>query len=276
MPATDTTFIIGSIREQEKDLLSPDNYQRLADAENLAAAKQALTDTVYASYPDDPSLHLKAIRDMLADLVESPSFIEFISARYDGLNIASALLEKKLGLLEPSELSPLGTIPFDLLHSVIWHNLGLEALPAHWQNFITNQLNQPTSDGWQTNIIIQTGQHTIEWLKKLAKTRLMKSIASLNATRLNTDNQLRFSNTPLATITSQLESHGYHLPLEHLQSVRQLEDATAYEKFWDTELIKLINTVRYEPTGYDPILGFWYAKEIEVKSLRLLLATKDI
>jgi vacuolar-type H+-ATPase subunit C/Vma6 len=38
--------------------------------------------------------------------------------------------------------------------------------------------------------------------------------------------------------------------------------------------MNIIRKHRLEPTGYDPIIGYWYAKEIEAKTVRLLLSAK--
>jgi V/A-type H+/Na+-transporting ATPase subunit C len=57
-------------------------------------------------------------------------------------------------------------------------------------------------------------------------------------------------------------------------SVRQKHSAIEYDRAWDEALVNLLRQYRWQAEGYDPILAYWYAKELEVKTVRLVLSAK--
>jgi len=129
MPAVDSTYLIGVIREWEKSFLQDDEYTRLIEAADGIEAVAALRDTPYAPLPDK---HLREVHAWIGDMSDDARVWQFISARYDGLNAALALIDRMEGKTEPGSLSELGTIPAALWQTVVWNNLGWDKLPTDW------------------------------------------------------------------------------------------------------------------------------------------------
>jgi V/A-type H+/Na+-transporting ATPase subunit C len=61
---------------------------------------------------------------------------------------------------------------------------------------------------------------------------------------------------------------------EMINHLREQKDAAMYDRAWDIELLRLLQPHRFVTAGYDAIMAFWFAKELEVTNLRILLAGK--
>lgn len=245
MAQADTAYLIGVIREWEKKFLEDDEYTRLIEAKSAAEAQHVLVDTPYGERPLED--HLYNLHQWLADGLTDERVYHFVSARFDALNIAAALIEKGEGVEEMSEKSKLGSVPVDVVQSAVWHDLGWENVPEIWESFIRECRDREFD---KVNIMVGAAARAQAWQEQLVFTPLMQEITALYGKWQEEDKEKR----PFV-----------------LQ-----DDATEYERQQDEELLALIRRWRFEPTGYDPIIAFWYAKELEVRNLRLLLAAKAV
>ncbi len=257
MPTADATYQIGVIREWEKGFLEKDEFTRLIDAPSAKEALHVLTDTSYGKWIDTNNLelsvfesldrHLQEIHEWLKDTVQDERVLQFVSARYDALNIATALLEKGAGVEEMGVKSKLGSISSDVIQSTIWNNLSWELLPEIWEPFIKEGLS---SDVNKEEIVTKAGVLMAVWKKQLAFTPLMRELAAIHEKWSSEDKNSR-----------PYEEEG---------------DATAstYELERDEQIINAIKKYRLDPIGFDPVIAFWYGKEIEARGLRILLSAK--
>lgn len=69
--------------------------------------------------------------------------------------------------------------------------------------------------------------------------------------------------------------------LEYLKTTRYKEAAAlltvssiAFEKWFDNFLIVIIENAKVEPFGFAPLAAYWFAKEAEIKNIRILLNGK--
>lgn len=255
MPAVDTAYIIGALREWEKGFLEEDEYTRLIEASSNNEAVHTLIDTPYGKWMDEkdpvatvfPALdsHIKSVHTWLIDKVQEEQIIQFISARYDALNIATCLLQKNNGEPEPGNLSNLGFIDHDVLQSSIWNDIAWDKMPEYWEAVI----KEITSDKLDTTAILNVvATKAILWSQSLAFTPLMHALVKHEKNKLDEGDAVR----PFGSD----------------------KNVTEFELMWDEKLMKIIKTHKHAPIGYDPILAFWYAKELEGKNLRLLLTAK--
>ncbi|MFH1354303.1 MAG: V-type ATPase subunit [bacterium] len=243
MTKADTPYLIGVIREWERGFLEDDEYTRLIEAKSIEEARHVLVDTPYGERPMEE--HLQEVHKWLGGGVNDERVYQFISARYDALNVATALMEKRGGNEAMKEKSPLGSLSADIIQSTVWHNLGWENVPEIWESFIKGQLEV---EAGLADIMAAAASRAQTWRKQLAFTPLMREVAAWYDKGERQDKRER-------PFTPQ-------------------DDATEYDRQMDEELIKIIKQHRFEPTGYDMIMAFWYAKELEVRNLRLLLAAK--
>jgi vacuolar-type H+-ATPase subunit C/Vma6 len=258
MPTADATYQIGVIREWEKGFLEEDEFTRLIDAPSAKEAFHVLADTPYGKWIDTENYesssfdslarHLQEVHEWLKDTVKDERVLQFISARYDALNISTALIEKGRNIQEMGTKSKLGSISPDVIQSTVWNNLSWEMLPEIWGSFIKEQLESSLD---KEKIVAKTGVLTSVWKKQLAFTPLMREIAAVDESWSGKDEESR--------------------PYE------EKEDgitASAYELNRDEEILDIIRKYRLDPIGYDPVIAFWYGKEIEVRNLRILLSAK--
>jgi vacuolar-type H+-ATPase subunit C/Vma6 len=258
MPLADTAYIIGVMRDKEKYFLREDEYQRLWQAPNEQEAIRVLLDTPYGLFlRDDASFgqalasltsHLQEEMGWLADAIERQGIVQFITARYDALNIAATLAARHFNQQVPA-VSPLGSIPPEYLFSAIHHGSGLEAMAEPWAGVVSRELKLLADGSWSlSGLLERLPQDYLRALSIFASTPLTKSIVSYRQRRLADEADKR----PL--------SEGA---------------ALEYERQWDNQLINLLGPYKYQPEGYDPIVAYWFFKEMEAKTVRLLLAAKQ-
>jgi len=255
MPAVDTTYIIGTLREWEKGLLEEDEYTRIVEATSSHEAIHTLVDTPYGKWMDEKdnastvftaiNSHIKSIHTWLTEKVIDERILQFISARYDALNIATCLLQKSNGKKEPGKLNNLGSIDHDVLHSSIWNDIAWEEMPEYWEAVIREILSDQLEVTPMMNVV--ASKATV-WMQTLAFTPLMHAVVDNEKAKLKAGDATR----PFGSD----------------------QDASQFELEWDEKLMKLAKQYKHEPIGYDPILSFWYAKELEGKNLKLLLTAK--
>jgi len=258
MPTTDATYQIGVIREWEKGFLEEDEFTRLIDSPSSEEALHVLADTPYGKWidTDDVELsvfdslvrHLQEIHEWLEDTVQDERVLQFVSARYDALNIATALIERGRGVEEMGAKSKLGVISPDVIQSTIWNNLSWEMLPEIWESFIREQLS---SDYSKENIAIKAGLLASVWKKQLAFTPLMGELADISESWSSEDKTNR--------------------PYEEKETG---VSASVFELRRDEQILNNIRKYRLDPIGFDPVIAFWYGKEVEARGLRILLSAK--
>lgn len=301
MPHADPTYVIGVIREKEKGFLELDEYTRLISAPNTSDAVRALADTPYTKWIESKDTqesvidslisHLTDELAFLKDVVEEERVLQFIGARYDGLNIAAALIAYKRGDEKMPPVSPLGFISRDALYSAIWHQENGEIIPALWSTWLEEQAREvKSSDVRPTDILQRVSMQVTHVLSKTAVSPVAKAYARLMSDRLQLEDVLRFPDEDLDTrleelglgseytdedVVRLLEDRGYRgFTPKIIEEVRSQTQASAWERVWDENVLRLLQEFRLSPIGYDPIISYWLAKEIEAKTLRLLVSAK--
>ncbi len=254
MSSVDTPYIVGVVREWEKGFLEEDEFTRLIEAKSNSDAVGVLLETPYGRWLEEKrdlkaafkalESHLVEIKSWLVEVLADGRLKDFIFSRYDGLNIATAILEKSEGIEEMGEKSPLGIIKEDVIQSVVWNNLGWDIIPATWKTFIAKNNKKDIN---KYDLLKKTAEQVHIVMAESSFTPLMKEVTGLEIRRLEKDKEMR--------------------PYE-------LDDAALYDKEHDENLLATIRKYRFEPIGYDPIISFWYAKEIEINNLRILLSAK--
>ncbi|MBI1833947.1 MAG: V-type ATPase subunit [Candidatus Andersenbacteria bacterium] len=254
MPQADIPYIIGVIREKEKELLEDDEYVRVIDAPTMKEAYHALADTPYgihlAQHPD-PSRALPGrllteydwLKEMLGD---SHPIITFISAPYDALHLASALLDLPQTTHFGSGEKRLGTMSDELLTTTLWHDTAFDSIPEEWREFLKESRSK--SKRMKTEIIESVQAQLIHVMQNLATTPLTQKLTELYAKRIAEETSIRPDNLP--------------------------EDLSKYELQHDKVVLDAVRPWRADPINSDAIIAWWYALAVEVKTLRLLLSAK--
>ena len=281
MPEADTAFVIGVIREKEKGLLEEDEYTRVIQAPDAGEARNALLDTPYGihlastvSAPAAIIAHSAEVLAWLRDVVADKRILEFISARFDALHIANGIMEFRDGKKTMCEQIELGHIPCSVLYNGIWHGTDLDIIPSSWRSFIESEVALSKEDNWEKSALLaRTKDQLVSVMKELSFTDLMYEISALTEKHFALDSSIR---SGLVDSTPDVEkiSSVPCVATASAQDITDAQSAVAYEKCWDEEMLRLIRQHKHSPTGYDTVLAFWYAKELEAKTLRLLMAAK--
>ena len=309
MPQVDPTFIVGAIREKEKHFLEADEYTRLIGAPSLDEAFRVLVDTPYGvwlqeelSLPtvyDSLRSHLKEELTWLFDLLDDPRVKLFLSARYDALNIAHALIEFASNKDTLTLLTPLGAITQDTLFTTVWKDEHWDALPEEWREIIQTERNTIITEGWtKSQLFSRMESHVVSVMENVAFTPLMKRMTKVIRDQYAAERALRtelpkkevteddpITKSPLVSLTDassvdEMEriftEAGYtRFTKEMLEEISSGSGSLMYERAWDEEVMDILHTFRLEPTGYDPVISYWFGKESEVKMLRILFSAKS-
>jgi vacuolar-type H+-ATPase subunit C/Vma6 len=282
----DTPYVIGIIRAEEQKLLQDDEYTRMIEAPTLKEAQHVLVDTPYGQWIDPNAdgnraitaldERLAALKEWMKKVVDDERVLKFIQARYDGLNATTAILDKhaetNLGIL-----SHLGNVQTETWQSVIWSNVGWEALPKLWQQYLKEMLDEIGKEEF-TGLAMEKAENTVLEIMRLnAQTILEKDILKWYQDRIETDRKIRGNEKneiDLMELAKELDQKYPLLTTQILQEVVAGKSSQAYEQAWDAALVKIIQPYRYEPIGYSAITAFWFAIEMEVKSVRLILTSR--
>ncbi len=283
----DTPYIIGIIRAEEMKLLQEDEYTRIIEAPTLQEAVHVLVDTSYGKWMNptaEADVAERAIEERLVrlktwldEMITDERVLQFYQARYDGLNAAAAILDKMSGQTAPQTLSRLGSVLPETWQSVIWDEVGWEALPKNWQDYVHQMLTLDPDAPESTKTVMDEAEAVVlKTMKANAKTPLSHTVLRWYQDRLECDREIRQSSDKIGmsqTLVAWQERYPA-LTREAIEQVQMQQSSADYERAWDIELMRLVRPYQYEPVGYDSIMAFWYAVEMEAKSVRLLVTAR--
>lgn len=77
---------------------------------------------------------------------------------------------------------------------------------------------------------------------------------------------------PFAQIADKLAVYGLKEPMaEGGKEIKETGDFNLFEKLCDNQMMEFNKKAKYETFGIVPIAGYWYAKELEIDNLRIIL-----
>ncbi len=256
MPKTEAPFVIAIIREKENYLLSNDDLTRILHADTLHDAREALMSTPYAVYlSDTPSIQRAMSKAMeaefawLFDLIDQPRVLAFLSARYDLLHLAQAILALASGSGSSQTSEKIGTLSHETIHAMVFTD---SFVPEKEDRFFftvaTEQKEAIKNGAWNTTMLFSAMEHALEErLATAAYTPFMKRIADLTKEKHAADREFRTQDM-------------------------MVQDAAQYERQWDTTLLLLAREQKHEVIGYDAVIAYWIIKEMEVKTITMVFA----
>lgn len=282
MPATESPFVIGVIREKEKSFLETDEYTRLVEAPDVEASRKSLIDTVYGTFIERETTvgaglkaHLQQEWLWLKEVLDDGHVLQFLGARYDGLNIAGVLLDMRAGRESLRAWSSLGSIPVEMLVELLREGdiEDWEMVPEVWRAFLQEEVARVTTDNWSAGeTLTRVKEQVIAVWEHTANSPLMMELTHLWAEHLQHDEAWRKEAGDTEAMEVQRPSF---LNEEAVRSLQEETSAVSYELAWDVRMIELLQPAKTMPVGSDPIVAWWIAKELEVKTIRLLLAGKS-
>lgn len=253
MPVSEAPYIIGVIREKEKAFIQEDEVTRLTHATSMDEIKEVLLSTPYAigieqsrSVIDGISTHLEDEFAWLSEHVDNAKIVAFIGARYDALHIALALIALSKGTHEIPQVPRIGTLSGQQVVGLVFEDDAQDGIAAsHFMPFVREQKWLIAEGTWTLEGVYRAMQEEYEaYVERLACTDLTRAIAAYIREK--------------------------HASSEKFRENLETQNASEYEAQWDAKLLALVQPYRYVPVGYDPIVAYWFTKEMEAKTLHML------
>lgn len=251
------------------------------------------------------SKELKRVYELMYDASPSKSLIDLMSIKYDYHNIKVLLkgifLKKDLSDM----LIPVGKINLSLLkHSI--DNDNMADLPSAMRIGIekTKEVFEGTKDPQQIDIILDnamfeemreiakelddrfvdkyvsalidlTNLKTLLRVKKQNKNRDFLQEVIINGGAIDEDTLVALLNDAPENISNKLAFTNYNEIIKiGIEDYTKTDSASLLEKLVDNYIMDMMKEAKFIPFGVEPILAYVYAKETEIKVIRIIMVGK--
>lgn len=311
MKTTEFASIVSLIRVWESKLLSNSQYDRLIDSQNLEEALRILQDTPYGSFLENGNFETalsSAARNMYSDISNATPYsalVDLMRVKYDYHNIKALIKGKILDKDFSNILIPNGVVAGDELRIAINSDF-LRALPSvmqegieaafsdyeetkdpqridiildkymfiHMRQIVKN-INNSFVDKYLSILIDLTNIKTLLRVKKLGKEPAFfrELLIEGGKIHIKTLNELYIESTE--DIFHKLGSTDYENMLkESMEYYIKTNSFTVLEKNIDNYLMDYMKEAKFINLGPEPIVVYMYARETEIKNLRIILLGK--
>lgn len=251
------------------------------------------------------SKELKRVYELMYDASPSKSLIDLMSIKYDYHNIKVLLkgifLKKDLSDM----LIPVGKINLSLLkHSI--DNDNMADLPSAMRTGIekTKEVFEGTKDPQQIDITLDnamfeemreiakelddrfvdkyvsalidlTNLKTLLRVKKQNKNRDFLQEVIINGGAIDEDTLVALLNDAPENISNKLAFTNYNEIIKiGIEDYAKTDSASLLEKLVDNYIMDMMKEAKFIPFGVEPILAYVYAKETEIKVIRIIMVGK--
>ncbi len=310
----DYAYAVGVIRMKERDLLTPERFNRLAEAKDAADLLRLLSDTPYggASHEEAHPEHLlqEALKreflksiSLFTILCRDPLVKEMVFYRYDFHNLKVIFKEKVSKRRYEAARYPDGNYPFDVLETAIGENVWWDIQPDF----------RDVLRGCKERIDGDPAPHAIDNILERAmfgvlRTRAIEAvpfvrdwvISEIDLTNIGAFFRSRYAERPRTYMTSALIPGGLLEPGffqkawdEPVESLPGKFQHTPYRRIVERGMevfekgsfapldrammeyrLAFHREARNVSLGIEPLVSFLVFKEIETKVLRMILVGK--
>ncbi|MGG7098068.1 V-type ATP synthase subunit C [Clostridium sardiniense] len=256
-------------------------------------------------YEEVLSKELKRVYELMYDASPSKSLIDLMSIKYDYHNIKVLLKGIFLNKDLSDMLIPVGKINLSLLkHSI--DNNNMADLPSAMRNGIekTKEVFEGTKDPQQIDIILDnamfeemreiarelddrfvdkyvsalidlTNLKTLLRVKKQNKNRDFLQEVIINGGAIDEDTLVALLNDAPENISNKLAFTNYNEVIKiGIEDYTKTDSASLLEKLVDNYIMDMMKEAKFIPFGVEPILAYVYAKETEIKVIRIIMVGK--
>lgn len=256
-------------------------------------------------YEEVLSKELKRVYELMYDASPSKSLIDLMSIKYDYHNIKVLLKGIFLNKDLSDMLIPVGKINLSLLkHSI--DNNNMADLPSAMRNGIekTKEVFEGTKDPQQIDIILDnamfeemreiarelddrfvdkyvsalidlTNLKTLLRVKKQNKNRDFLQEVIINGGAIDEDTLVALINDAPENISNKLAFTNYNEVIKiGIEDYTKTDSASLLEKLVDNYIMDMMKEAKFIPFGVEPILAYVYAKETEIKVIRIIMVGK--
>lgn len=251
------------------------------------------------------SEELKRLFKIMYDISPVKVLVDLMSTKYDYQNIKVILkgmfLKEDLSYL----LIPVGTLESSRLKYLI-ENMqlselspimreGIEEAMSNFENandpqmvdiildkymfktliHIKNEINDTFVDKYVTTLIDSTNLKTLLRVKKQNKGREFLALVIIEGGTIDKDKLLGMLNDDVQNISAKLAFSNYaDLIKSGIEHYAKTSSASLLEKLADNFIMDMMKNAKIIPFGVEPLIAYIYAKETEIKIIRIIMALK--
>ncbi len=307
-------YAVGRTRALETRLLDRSRFERMIDASSADDALKVLGESAYANAIAEMSdvhdfesilaAELRETFDLILKISPQPDLIAMMTLRYDVHNLKVLFKSKYLGI-KSDLLIPIGSLELDKLELAVNEDdyrdlpekLRLSAEKIS-EDFLVNRdpqvidllLDQVLYD----QLIASARKNGISFLEGMFVRQIdlinLKSLIRVKRMGLNrellknillphgsipNDRLTGMLDEPLESLITMLSMSGYaDLASEGVRDWLDKGTASRLEKLSDDFITAYLKSGKWSPFGLEPLIGYLWAKEIEIKNIRLVLVGK--
>ncbi len=307
-------YAVGRTRALETRLLDRARFDRMIDATSAEEALKVLAESDYANavaeladvhdFESMLAAELKEAFDLILKISPKPELISIMALRYDVHNLKVLFKAKYLGI-KSDLLIPVGSLDLDKMEYAVAEE-DFRDLPEKLrraaedvsEDFLVNRdpqvidllLDQVLYD----QLVSSARERGINFLEGMFIRQIdltnLKSIIRVKRMGLNRE-LLKNILLPHGSIPNDLLAGMLDEPLESLITMLSMSDyadlvsegvrnwldkgtVSSLEKLSDDYITAYLKKGKWTPFGLEPLVGYLWAKEIEIKNIRLILVGK--
>lgn len=305
MNRTEFASVVPKVKVWESKLLSKSFYDKIIDTISLEESLKILQETPYGAYIEEGNIENSLKESFVRECKEINSMpqcgdiMKFISLKYDYHNIKTLIKSEILNKDFSYILSPLGTIKEEELSEKIKNN-NLSDLDEKFKLAIENgfALYESCKDFQEVDIFLDKYMfvHMNEFVKNINTQFVYDYFKSLiDVTNIKTvlrlvkmDKEKSYLKKVLiengrielsifeSILTDGIESASSRLSHTKYSDLmkEKITSLSSFEKLVDDYITSIMKSAKLIGLGMEPIFAYLYAKEMELKNLRIILAGK--
>lgn len=311
MKSTEFASIVSLIRVWESKLLGRNQYDRMIDSENLSEALKFLSETPYGSFLEGDNFETAlnaAASNMYSDIAKASPYkilVDFMRVKYDYHNIKALVKGKILEKDFSDILVPNGIINIDELKAVIngaavkefpsIMNEAIEAVLADYEETkdpqridiildkymfshmkrIVKDINNEFINKYLNVLIDLTNIKTLLRVKKLNKEVAFFRELLIEGGSIDKKTFNELYSEDLEGISHKLSSSEYgNMLKDSMEYYAKTDSFASLEKNIDNYLINYMKKAKFINLGPEPIIVYMFARETEIRNLRIILVGK--
>ncbi len=298
------TTAVARIRVHETRLLGADKIEQLIAAENYRDALKRLGDLGYDVQSGDASVILKTEQEkawqLLCEIAPDKSELEFLTVRNSFLNLKAALKSVVSGLDADAYFCAPANVPDETIAEAVTSR-DFSLLPEYMQDVADEAYDILTTlgDGQRSDALIDkkaletylvfAARLKDESLTKLAQFTVAVADMKIAYRSAKTEKEEEFLDDALVAcdvidcrelkeaalegeeaVIDRIAELGYAEAAELLRS-----SPAKFEKWCDDFVLSAVKDAKYQAFGFLPLVGYYIAKDNEIKTLRIVLAAKE-
>lgn len=311
---TQYAYAVGRIRAIERKMLDKSGFDRMVEAMSVEDALRIIIEAGYSNLEGDAFDALnyekiikteeKRVYDFLREISPQPEMLDVFLIRNDYHNIKVIIKSNFLGQRAEELLVQNGTIPVDRLKKMLTDRKfnGMASIMSNAVNESIDIFNR-SSDPQMIDLVLDKA--CFMQMREMAAGRGNDFIVKLVCILIDIANIRFFLRVkklkksmdflrkflvpgglldeglftenlegPLDSFANSLSYKPYGVLNEGIDSFKNSGSITKFEKLSDNYIISFARKALYKPFGIEPLVGYLFGKEYEIKNVRIVIVGK--